>query len=148
MRKKAAAVVMFVVMIFSIFVLCLSLYDLVIEKRDWVITCAVTTFIEIPGGDVLGSYTDNRGVFHENVSIYDPIFSGHSVDFKVYEKGKKVWIIYDPNKEIVEYEPVCNRSENFFYVIMRIAIPAICFMVSSILLIEHKKRIRQAIRQQ
>lgn len=138
MRKKTAFLVVFVVMIINFFMLCFNLYDLFIKKHDWVITSAVTTFIEIPGGDVLGSYTDSNGVFHENVPIYDPIDAGYDVDFKAYEKGKNVWIIYDPNQVNSEYGYVGSRSENFFYVIMRIAVSAVCLTASGIFLIIHR----------
>ena len=84
-----------------------------IKRSDWIVTDAEITFVEIPGGYVLGTFKDRDGNVHSEMPLYtDGKFApgllakgGSRVDPEPYY-GKKVRIIYNPaglNADDFEY---------------------------------------------
>lgn len=85
-----------------------------IKKKDWESSAAAITFIGTPVGEVYGSFTDERGVFHENVYMYRDgkfmsiraVITGEDPEPYI---GTQVRITYDPSTldeyiKIEEYE--------------------------------------------
>lgn len=104
-----------------------------IKKKDWVGTTATITFIGTPYGDVYGSFTDERGVFHENVYMYR---DGRFMSIRAAIKGEapepyigtEVKIIYDPSSPdgSMKIEEYTDTRLGTYGVIVRIWESALC----------------------
>lgn len=71
------------------------------QRLDWVKTTAVIDFVALPGGYVMGTFTDIHNAVHEDVLLYQDISipkgaRGATGSTESYI-GKAVRIMYDPD---------------------------------------------------
>ena len=93
--KRRYKILILVIFILSI-ILCAFNINTYMHQRNWVTTTATITFVGLPDGAVIGTYTDINNHTYSDVTLYiDPFYKSYNanVDRLV---GKKIDIIYNP----------------------------------------------------
>ena len=93
--KRRYKILILVIFILSI-IWCAFNINTYMHQQNWVTTTATITFVGLPDGAVIGTYTDINNHTYSDVTLYiDPFYKGYNanVDRLV---GKKIEIIYNP----------------------------------------------------
>ena len=88
-------IIMLIIFILSIiwFVSNISTY---MHQRDWATATATITFVGLPDGAVIGTYTDINNHTYSDVTLYiDPFINGYHANADGLI-GKEIDIIYNP----------------------------------------------------
>jgi len=92
MKKIKILVLIFLVL--SI-VFCIYNFVFYLYTKDWISSNATITFVGLPDGAVIGTYTDINNITHTDVLLYiDYFHQGYSIDVDKLI-GKEVRIIYN-----------------------------------------------------
>ncbi|MBE6880824.1 MAG: hypothetical protein E7490_08345 [Ruminococcaceae bacterium] len=122
-------------MIISIIIFVLSVIWIVfniitsIHRQSWIVTTATITFVGLPDGAVIGTYTDINNHTHSDVTLYIDFFhKGYhaNVDELI---GKEVDIIYNPLTG--EVDKNSTASYWFSFLLLLLSSLLMCFCIKS-----------------
>ncbi len=137
--KKRYKILILVIFILSI-IWCAFNINTYMHQRNWVTTTATITFVGLPDGVVIGTYTDINNHTHSDVTLYiDPFYKGYNanVDRLV---GKKIDIIYNPlTGEVAKSNTVYYWISLFLFLLLSLSL-CLCIKKPFTHLIKRQKK--------